>query len=399
MIIYIDYIQFVSEKQIMSGLSLQLKCHQLIIEINDITLNNNILKLVNELGGIRELLLSKLNTISCNNLVNLLKNIKENEDNVGANEGKTMTITSLPKDMILEISHYLNINEIKSLGMTCIDLVLACKSEINKIDIRIITYNDLILDDTLVLEKNDLDMYGKMFRVDNSLKLGNAIMKHLKLKEKALLLFWNPISMVNDSFPVENIKSFHDEGFNVRLNKIFIYNLKFCVFEHSKCISMINHNDDRLILIKYFDIPNQKLYILDVIRIQRYNLLTHEMISNHIKKHLIPKYKHLFTPILRHIKDMLTPSNNIFKFYQQKPGFEPNDIQEIFSYGNTLSQNVVLFELDICGNETNKLRFINQIQTWKQKLKKQNKPFCSNVITFWSYNYAMYKTKKALLLS
>ena len=87
-----------------------------------------------------------------------------------------------------------------------------------------------------------------------------------------------------------------------------------------------------------------------------------------------------------------------FQFYQQK-GFLADNIHKILLNGNALSTNVIIFEVNICDNASNKTRFKNDILLWKKELTKQNIVFCPNFVKFWRYNYGVHQLKRAIQLS
>ena len=374
----------------MSTLGLQLKCHQLINQINDVSLNSNILQIVNALGGIRVLLVNNLSNIASQTLANILNNIRlheNNNDNNDANGDVPDTLTTLPREMIAKVSQYLEISEIKCLAVTCIDLRLTCESELNKIDIRLVTYEDLMLQYKLTFEDSHCDTFGKIVRVNKGLTIGEIVRKIYKSKN--YYAFWNAgIGLGNPVFPI----TFYCDLSKI-VGDIASETLKFAALNYEVYLTpMTSYNlDNLLILIKYFDVQHQKLYNIDIVRIQQLSQLTSNMVLYHVKTELIQKYSEIFKSILKY-KDTLNDSNN-FQFYQQR-GFAPNDIGKIFLNGKVLSNNVIIFELNVHDNASNKIRFKDDVISWKQKLNKQNIPFSSNVITFWSYNYDIYKTKK-----
>ena len=377
----------------MPCLGLQLKCHQIINQINDDTLNNNILQILNGLGGIRELLLKNLNNIASDNFVNILKNIKQNQDNNDdINNDDRIVLTSLPKEMILKTSQYLGITDVKELGSTCIELALSLKSEINKIDIRIITYDDLVLNDALIFEQNQFDEFGKNYRVRTTKTLRSCIEQYnlVNTRSRYGIAFWNLKTNYNNRlYPVNSMANYYHATLKRILSETGQLYPKFVVMEDQKCTRIIKSNGNTMIIVKYFDIVYQKLQTIDVIITDAYKSITYDVLTNYIKNNLINT---IFKPINEY-KDTLT-NPFIFKFYQQI-GFKPTDIEEIILNGKPLSSHVLIFELNICYNDI-MTRFQNSIPIWHQKFKKQGKPFCMNFKIFWTYHYSIYIAKKEL---
>ena len=377
----------------MSGLCLQLKCHQIINEIND----DNILPLVNQLGGIRALLIASLKNIASDNLVNILRNIRQNQDDSNdINNDDSIVLTSLPKEILLKTSEYLEISDIKQLTSTSIELALSLKSEINKIDIRIVTYDDLVLNDKLVFEQSQFDVFGKIYRALKGERLHDCI-KHyniISVTRPHSATFWNYISpnYVN-LFPLYNIRAYHSGSLEFISSALNGNNLKFFVLDIGKSTEIIK-GGGQSIVIKYFDIMDQKLYQMDIAKIDEYPSLTYNVLIKYIKNSLVDKYPSIFKPIHQN-KDILNIPQ-IFRVYQQN-GFKPTDIEEIMLNGKPLNRSVLIFELNM-GNNDIISRFQNSIPIWKQELKKHGKPFCKNVKTFWSFHYGIYKTKKELNL-
>ena len=379
----------------MSRLRIQLKCHQLINQINDDTLNNNILQILNELGGIRHMLLNNLHSFASENLLNTLNNIKKygNNSSDDSNENIPVTLTSIPNEMILKVSQYLEISEVQHLVLTCIDLRLLCESELNKVDIRLVTYEDLILQYKLTFEPADFNSFGKIIRVNKTLTIDQMVRKHYKSKNYRG--FWNvgnaELAECNPVFPVNNLAS---DAYTKTIDTMSGMKLQFFALNYQYYLTPIfdYKMDNTLMLIKYFDIRHQKLYNIDIVRLQDLSLMTQTILLNHVKTKLMDKYSEIFEPILKH-ENMLNDSRN-FKFYQQN-GFFSGDIIEIFQNGrNICDDNVVIFEINISNNESNKMRFKNDISKWKKELSNQNISFCPNVITFWSYHYGVYQLKR-----
>ena len=349
------------------------------------------------MGGIRKLLVNNLNNIASDNFVKVLRNIKTQQDKTdiatNQNELETKKLISLPKEMLLKTSEYLEIPDIKQLTSTCIDFALSLKSEINKIDIRVVTYDDLILNDTLTFERNQFDEFGKIYRVRKDKTLDDCIDKYNIVKGNTIWkAFWNPTWNSISLFPIWDMKHYVNRNLNVISFELFQTIPRLFVLDFDKCTPIIEAKKGWSIMIKYFDVVNQRLYIMDLVTIDEYASLRYGVLTQYIKDVLMNKHPNIFKPINQN-KDMLTHPLT-FKYYQQN-GFKPTDIEEILLNGKGLSTRVLIFELNICNKDIMS-RFQNLTPKWKQELKTQGKPFCMNVKTFWSYHYGIYKTKKEL---
>ena len=401
----------------MSSLRLQLKCHQMINDIPANILNTNVAPLLHIFGGIKTVLINSLNDMASDNLTNLLNtltNIKSTQiiiNDTNSNESDTdmsttqpMTISKLPKQLLLKTSEYLQISEIKSLAITCIDIALACSSELNKIDIKLVTYNDFILNDKLMMEQKQFDEFPRIIRVNKYETVLTTLYKLFKT-DNFYYGNWNcgDSAFTNDPFPICDM-NYNESSKNLcNIDKkhlqIYGFNFELYVKPLYNYIDTNGLESDYLIMLKYFDVKRQKLYTLDIFRIDYIENIEHFYLLEYIRNNLLHKYPVILDDIIKNQHSMMDINKELIHFYSQN-GLLPSDIKREFIDGRTNIDNVfvIIFQLNVLNDNINNFDGIEKIKIWKKELDKINVPLCVDVRQFWLYHYRVYQMKKQMNL-
>ena len=383
----------------MSGLKVRLQCHQLINRLDSDVLNEYLFEFIDLLGGVKEFLMDNMGNIECDELLDILqyidrrhKNITEDISDNDSESIDSIELIDLPKDLIIKTTSYLEISEVKHLSQTCINLALACSSEINKVDIKCVGYRDLILNDRLIMERNGMNNLGTIYRLHSYYSINIPFQ-------------WNVNNPTNEAFPIE------PSNRNIRgkcVSKIEKTELRFFPIDYRirriNVLSTKKYRCSWYLMIKYFNIRTQKLWIVDIISFGCDNILdvistmNKVFILNVLKNYVIPIHKSndIFHEILNY-ENSFKIDSNFFRFYEQN-GLKPDNIKEIYTNDNPNTRTkVLIFEINMSNDNNVKEFDVNKkLMEWKQLFKNQDKPFCLNVKKFWEYNYIMHQTKKRL---
>ena len=385
----------------MSNIRLQLKCHQLINQLNTNALNKNSNEILSIFGGIKSLLLNNIARIASQELLYLLTNIKNEMNNTDSinysddiNISESLNLMSFPKELILKTTEYLKISDIKHLSSTCIDMALICASELNKIDVRLVVYEDLLLKDTLTMEYNEFNDYGRLIRVNRNDTVLHAISKYYT--NNSIIGFWNcnSFNINRKAIPLcyMNISTFDKRVCDINPNNLKLYAINYRL--HVTQI-LKNSADRTLILFKYFDIKHQKLFVIDAFRVGNHAQITRVLLFNYIVNNILSKYTDLFKDVLK-FKHILNIDHNFFQFYAQN-GLKPNNIKVLFKCNNKpIQTDVIIFEINTSNNLLNQYNITHKTGLWKEKFQQNNQPLCLNVKAFWTYNYWINQAKKKL---
>ena len=377
-------------------LKLLLQGSDLINEMNHDMLIRYLPDILTVFGGIKEcvkkLFMSNVN----NDVIAALKSIhykerfNSNNNNTNSNQqnnDKQTCLELLPKHTILYISNFLEINEVGCLNVTCIKLGLATLNEINKVDIKVIYMNELLLNSKDILAVTDWEQFYKNIRCNGNITIRelNKVLKYNKDFRFGLFR-----SDVPKPLPMYSALPKAQE----MIQNLSVKSRKYIIIDE-KPNSLIRMNSNkRIINLKYFDIKRQELYFIDIINcidsldemIQTNDLITH------IKNVLFVRYESVFKDITIY-RDNIDVNRKFFKFVYQKnlneKDMEYINMNQIFIASK---KECLIFYINATNNDTINFNGLKQkINEWKQNITKQGKPFCIDPINFTKYRRQMRK--------
>ena len=431
----------------------KLECSHLLKKITDKNLKKLKYKIITSMGGIRNMLqvLIKKKKINLNHikselnslLIKQQKRIKQIQKNNKIK--KTHNINELDKNMVLRLLEYLNMEEIINVKNSCLNLCIISLPYLTNTDIKLIILNDLINDkpSKIITTWFDNEETIKTKRVNGN-KNWTSLTKDFKLNINKIKIGFFNIDCIHSlkMLPMNNeyfLRFFYRNdknklifNKNKNINIIFRYDTsifeypeflrKFFVLQYNKIINFdnnnlnniqfqLNNNSSNIIkihlnneqkfynhikMIKYFNIINQKLYILDIFYCENYIEISYNQFIKKITTYIVNKLINKFQCLkeLRKYKNIILYDNNNkdsdnnvnFLNYYARNSLKVDDIEKINTdnlYLN-LYKNCWIFELNIDHINTH-INYNNKIIYWKKNINKLNEPWCKNVKQYMQY--------------
>ena len=363
----------------------RLKCSQYLHEITDDTLNANINTIINAMGGFRTIISKLLATKEINVLQTVLRDIKtkqdkndiQNNDN-NINRNNEMKLIGLPKDILYKTFSFLEMNQVKRLKNTCINMSIHCLPYLKYVDIKVMTYNDLLFNDAIIVNSYDMnDKIYKRVRFDGTLNVTGMIKQATKNNRAAFFVRVGEIYSNN----IDEVYKLTDSNEKKILNSG--HAPKYYVFFKKNKINILPNGPNEKLLtwdnckfVKYFDIVAQKLYVIDIIGINENTQL--DELMGYITGTLIKKHPNIYK-IYNQYKDYVEESK-LFAFYTQTGMAYEYDIPRLRRNVN-ITRKVIIFQF----NTTSLQR--SDKNKWKKNLSYQYRPFCENVVAYGKLFY------------
>ncbi len=292
-----------------------LKLRHLIDETEPDILNTKSLRIFDVFGGIKCHLKSLLNHPTnsyCNKqqlsaLINLLQedddniSTKKNKNNTNNKKNKTIYhINTLPNDMTSYLCSFLSFAEIHFLEITCSELAYVCLDELKKVDIGVMDFNSIIgKADILNLGKgNELISNHRMYANTTLATAFNKWMDEYDIPASQTLFYpLKKVGRISHRVYNEHMSlTTHIDQIHVVAQNYILFDLRnvYKIGKDACKTDSVWINCFNAIILKYFDIEQQKLYIvgavlilinnMDCIMLDLINTILHKVVANNILK-------------------------------------------------------------------------------------------------------------------
>ena len=202
---------------------------------------------------------------------NKLKKKKNNQMNEQSINSSKLSLEEIPSHLLQHISFFLDFKSINNLKNVCPLITPIMLNELLKKDIKICDITKLI--NKQINPINLIISQGiKLHRIYSYHKINNFINTKTNLLIKDVNCFFAD-KFVNECYPIKHYETFY----NVRTNGTLI------ITKSNEMNLIDNYAIPILIILIYFDIIEQKTFVIDTLVTDRFNLLPLSQIKNKIK--------------------------------------------------------------------------------------------------------------------